>query len=245
MSNRSFAESVLALFAGRERTVAIMGDLTQLSATRGRLWFWGAYVRTLISLGWRTPVAFLVGLTAFESVMVLLPLWMQRAPQAWYENPALRSPLGQPIFIVMVSLWFTLPYALIRYGIRDRFVRVSSVAFGLATVFFVDPRLMSGTAVALIGLAGFALLLSRAWRRSVMVLVSAVAAGVGSVIAFSFAAAMATLYLAEQRHPGRLFGRLHFPLELAEAAGLLVLSVTSSILHTRFMRSELFGGKYE
>ena len=39
------------------RAAAIIGDLTEMAATRGRLWFWAAYPRTLISLGWRTPVA--------------------------------------------------------------------------------------------------------------------------------------------------------------------------------------------
>ena len=47
-------EWLLARIAGPNRAAAIMGDLVELSSTRGRLWFWTAYARTLISLGWRT-----------------------------------------------------------------------------------------------------------------------------------------------------------------------------------------------
>jgi hypothetical protein len=63
---RNLAESLLARLTTRTRAAAILGDLLELSATRGRLWFWTTYARTLLSLGWRTaPAAFVL---AFASM---------------------------------------------------------------------------------------------------------------------------------------------------------------------------------
>ena len=52
MHKTPIAEWLLARIAGRERAAAIVGDLEELAATRGWLWFWIEYVRSLISLGW-------------------------------------------------------------------------------------------------------------------------------------------------------------------------------------------------
>jgi hypothetical protein len=50
MRKNPFAETVLALFAGRERGTAIYGDLAELGTGRGRVWFAAAYLRTLVAL---------------------------------------------------------------------------------------------------------------------------------------------------------------------------------------------------
>ncbi len=57
MRKVSFAEWFLSQNIGPQRASAIMGDLEELAATRGRLWFAAVYLRTLITLGWRSPVA--------------------------------------------------------------------------------------------------------------------------------------------------------------------------------------------
>ncbi len=45
------AEWLLARLTEPERAAAIYGDLTEMAATRSRLWFWTNYFRALISLG--------------------------------------------------------------------------------------------------------------------------------------------------------------------------------------------------
>ena len=52
MSN--LPETLLARLTTADCAAAILGDLTELSATRGRLWFWTAYARTLLSQRWHS-----------------------------------------------------------------------------------------------------------------------------------------------------------------------------------------------
>ena len=54
MPNTSPAEALLTLIAGPDRAAAMLGDLTEMAATRSRLWFWTSYARTAISVGWLT-----------------------------------------------------------------------------------------------------------------------------------------------------------------------------------------------
>lgn len=42
MPKATLAEALLARITGPTRAAAILGDLLELSATRGRLWFWTA-----------------------------------------------------------------------------------------------------------------------------------------------------------------------------------------------------------
>ena len=51
MPKTAVPEWLLARFVGPVRATAILGDLLEISTTRGGLWLWAAYARTLISLG--------------------------------------------------------------------------------------------------------------------------------------------------------------------------------------------------
>lgn len=64
MRKTALAEWILKRAAGSERGGAIYGDLVELAASRGRAWFWAAYVRTLIALIWRTQIAFVIASAA-------------------------------------------------------------------------------------------------------------------------------------------------------------------------------------
>src|ERR1019366_9589040 len=175
MRNIPPPEWLLARLTTPDRAAAILGDLTEISATRGRLWFWTAYARTIISLGWRTPAAFLFGYFAFELMMWLVPMWIRHTPPAWSSTSLNFARMDPLVDAVTVPLWFALPYGLVRYGMRDRFVRISCVAFGVATVVFAYPPAPSVTAATVIALAGAALV-SPVWRRPAFVLISTVAA---------------------------------------------------------------------
>jgi hypothetical protein len=92
--SKPLAESLLARLADKDRAAAIYGDLVELSATRGRLWFWTVYARTLISLGWRTPVAFVVAIVSmrvmFKAVIpwIFHSFWLTHRNRQW-ANPGL------------------------------------------------------------------------------------------------------------------------------------------------------------
>ena len=122
-TKRSLAESTLAIFAGRERVAVMYGDLTEMAATRGRFWFWTAYARTLISLGWRNPVALVAA--------SVCTYWL--GPIVWHSMRSLAYPLRhvliahpRTVFLfeilgnALIGLFFLVPFLMLRFGLRDR-----------------------------------------------------------------------------------------------------------------------------
>ena len=74
MPRQPAPEALLALIAGPARAAAILGDLTEMAATRGRLWFYAAYARTLFSLTWRIVLALFVADIGRELIFNLFHL---------------------------------------------------------------------------------------------------------------------------------------------------------------------------
>ena len=139
MFNASATNGLLARLTTPDRAAAILGDLTELAAIRGRLWFWTAYARTLVTLGWRTPVAFLlayafsswVALGGFPTIHSLFHSFYRNAhrkPHAalWHvfdrtsHYTAAHTLWQVPLGDSLIALWFVLPFVLIRFGLRDR-----------------------------------------------------------------------------------------------------------------------------
>jgi hypothetical protein len=86
-----------------------MGDLLEISATRGRHWFWIAYSRTLISLGWRTPVAFVGAIVGVRfmygtGAAVLMLFVLASAPLAARAQVAQGSVTGRETSKMMLCL---------------------------------------------------------------------------------------------------------------------------------------------
>jgi len=145
MRKGSAAEWMLERAAGDVRGVAIYGDLLELAATRGRVWFWMAYVRTLVALTWRTPAAFACGTVVFAAMFRLRPT-LPRMWWLWWAG--MHHPyLTRGTRYVALSLWFLLPFVATRYGLQDRFVRLA-IAVGamvtLAVLLPVLPLLLGG-----------------------------------------------------------------------------------------------------
>jgi len=170
-------EWLLARLASRDRAAAILGDLTEMAATRSRLWFWTAYARTLITLGWRTPVAFFAGLAGFFTMMYFL--------SAWVRNPGASVTAHQPpanipaklvflatMFLVSfsLSLWFAAPFTILRFGYRDRMAQLYGVFFLLAAPVFFHSSPVSLVCTLLTLAVIFAALFSKSWRRPVVVI---------------------------------------------------------------------------
>jgi hypothetical protein len=160
MPNTSPAEIFLALFAGPDRAAAILGDLTEMAATRGRLWFFAAYVRTLFSLTWRIVLALVVAMSLYQLLgNTLFHAHMRYAP----PGPHLPMPL---IFWFDPSFpWFVLPFAVMLYGLRDRFVHLAAIAaLGTSFAFLFLPRFSFAGAVSTLALVAFVLLFSGWWK---------------------------------------------------------------------------------
>lgn len=176
MPKRPFAETILAMFAGRERASAIYGDLTEMAVARGRLWFAAAYLRTLISLGWRSTVSALIAASTYT-------LWI--GPLVWRSMRELFHPLrhaatfqhaASPDMLLgdaLLGLFFLLPFLFVRFGIHDRLTQLACVLFILTLPYFslysavvqvIGPIAMVSVTTALF---------LRPWRRPMTVLLLA------------------------------------------------------------------------
>jgi len=176
----SSAESLLAAFAGRDRAGAMMGDLTEMAATRGRLWFFAAYARTLVSLTWRIVLALFVADVGRELMFNLANLYFHVTPPTWRTSnaPHVLNSVGPLLACIMSTLWFALPFAAVRYGVRDRFVRLTfAIALGTTVTFLFIPWASLLCAAATVALAAVALF-STNWRKPMEVLAWTGAAGV-------------------------------------------------------------------
>jgi hypothetical protein len=242
----NLAESLLARLTTADRAAAIYGDLLELAQTRGFFWFWTAYARTIVSLGWRTPVAFLAGYAAFQLAVSGIEFWVLHTPLAWHT--AMRSgpfaAMGPLVAAVPLALWFMLPYGLIRYGLRDRFVLLAGASALFASVMFFYPSLLSPIPITVLAAVTLVLLAIPAWRRVVVVLLATVATGTLAAVAILFVSGLASHYLSEQLHPGRLIYKSQPPWTAIDLAALLILAVICSSLHRRLLRSSQSGATH-
>jgi hypothetical protein len=181
------AEFILALFTGPTRAAAILGDLEELAQTRGRLWFAAAYARTLFSFTWRIVLALFVADIGRQTIFDVFHLYIRHTPAAWRHATGswidLLNSSGPLLACIMSTLWFVLPFAVVRYGRRDRFVQLTfAVAIGTTLAFLAIPFASLACAVATLALAAAALL-SRTWRKPFEVLLWTGAAGLAMIAA--------------------------------------------------------------
>jgi len=238
-SDSTPAESFLAQIAGPTRAAAIMGDLDELAANRGRFWFWIAYIRTLVSLGWRTLAAFVVGFTSFLLMMSFLGVWM-RIPKA-IDNMAFGSTHNALTFlstaflsIFASSLWFAAPYAFLRFGHRDRMVQLYCVFFLLTT-----PFLFHSNSISLIfALVTFALIIaalwSSVWRRPMIVLA---ATSITALVALEATTDLVTRVYHPYFHYPHEFNLTSWAVvRLTAAVALANAAILCTWLHRRLLR---------
>jgi hypothetical protein len=244
------AEWLLARVTTPDRAAAILGDLAELSATRGRVWFWAAYTRTVITLGWRAPLAFIVayafstwvavgGFPTMRSVFRTFnrivqhtaphqAIWHVFDRAAHHQTP--QTIWHVPIGDSLIALWFILPFLLVRFGFRDRLTQLASAIFLLTIPFFsLSPAGMNFAAFATATTILAALCLS-AWRRPMIVL----AASVGPIaIAIFFSAKVWFLFLA--RGYGFNSPQLQWAMALYRAVELCIAAIVCSYLYSRLL----------
>ena len=180
-------EWLLARLTTPDRASAILGDLAEMAATRGRLWFAAAYLRTLFSLTWRIVLALFIADIGREVIFDLFHLYIGHTPAAWRNATGswldLLNSSGPLLACIMSTLWFVLPFAVIRYGLRDRFVRLTfAVAVGTTLAFLCIPWASLACAAATLVLAAAAFT-SSIWRKPFEVLAWTGAAGILTIAA--------------------------------------------------------------
>jgi hypothetical protein len=239
MPRPAFAESLLALFAGRSRAAAIYGDLVEMAAVRGRRWFAATYLRTLISFAWRIVVALFIADIGRQFLFDLFHLYMRHTPAVWRNATGsfvdLLNLSGPLLACIMSTLWFALPFAAVRYGRRDPFVRLTAVvAAGTTIAFLAIPWISLIAAAATLGLAGAAFLSSR-WRKPVEVLAWTGSAGLLSLAAFTV---LSRRFLSQ--HPAITHSVVSHPhavnvLTLSFQGSLLLVAIVCSRMHGRLL----------
>jgi hypothetical protein len=174
-------EWLLARLTTTDRATAILGDLTEMAAARGRLWFWTAYARTLITLGWRAPVAFVLAIASLYYVWIALALLTYRPHPHWSEPALFHS--WNLCFVLWVTglsasfarwLIFALPFVIVRFGFRNRLTQVTFVLFLVAMpgAFSRSPWLTDWSGVLTATVIVGALITPR-WRRPMIVMAAA------------------------------------------------------------------------
>jgi hypothetical protein len=172
-------EAILSRFTPRDRAASILGDLTELSVTRGRLWFYAAFTRTLIALAWRTPMAFALAFISLRLLFtIILPaLGAHRMPHLRdgglfgpIQNRHLRLITWNISIVTAQCLWFVLSYVAIRFGLRNRLAQLTGVLLLIALpVYTSRPWLMDLSGIMTAFAMAVALLLPP-WRKSMLVL---------------------------------------------------------------------------
>lgn len=176
---RNPAESLLARVAGADRSAAIMGDLEELAASRGQLWFWVEYLRTLIALGWRTGgSAFLLAFLCvrFMYGTVIRFLMNHRTPGLMdaglfgVYNLHVRLITWNISMVMAQFLCFATPFAVVRFGMRNRLTQLACALFAISIpVYTLRPWIMDLSGLLGVLLICAALVVTR-WRKPLAIL---------------------------------------------------------------------------
>ena len=240
-----FPERLLACAVGRARAAGIYGDLLELLPTRGRIWFFAAYIRTLLFLTWRVVLAFLSGLVSVRVIFWILVEYLHVLSIP--STP--RTPLTKFIEIFLTSAaainWFTLPFFAIRFGKRDRLTLLSAALF-LSTLpgFFRQlphfSLLVDAAGIATLTILT-ASLCSKEWRNAGLILATTIGTGIGASVIF-FKILDTAYHFAGKIHPhvNNSAVRMTFA-ELTASLAMLVVAAVCSRMHDRLFRPSITG----
>jgi hypothetical protein len=181
MRKRPFIEWLLSQEIGAERATAVLGDLEELAATRGRLWFWAMYLRAVVSFGWRTAIpAFLAAFVCSRLLIYFMIPFFFRLSRHHLSDPGL---FGETNWHVSIIAWnfsiatveffcFLLPFAAIRYG-SQRITRLAAILFVLAAPVYCWTPWIMDLSVLLIAIVILCALAMPRWHRPMLTLLLA------------------------------------------------------------------------
>ena len=232
-------ESILARIAGSDRAAAIYGDLNEMAATRTRLWFWMAYIRTLVTLGWRTPVALLcaygfsswIAIAGFPTIRSIFRIILGARPRptiAWHDA-FWHRPLGDSL----LALWFILPFVVVRFGLRDRIAQLTCAIFLLTLPYFrLSPAAVNFAGSVVLGVF-LASVCFKTWRRPMIVLAASVAP-----IAMATVYSRNIWYVLTSRGYGFASPQLQWAMALYRALELCIAAMVCLFLYRRLLQEK-------
>jgi hypothetical protein len=163
MRSTLMAEWIITRLTDRNRAAAIIGDRLESVGEEKTLAFWLSITGIVLSLSWR-PIA--GSAAAFFCNYFLLTLsWRVYHPMGGI-SPA-HDPSHIPLFnafgLLIESLWKIAPYALVRYGFREKFAQLAVALAVLITALFwswwipsVAAAILAIVVTIVISSAGFA-----------------------------------------------------------------------------------------
>jgi hypothetical protein len=175
MRNTFWAEWIVARLTDRSRAASIIGDLLEAAGEDKTLWFWWSVTGVVLSFVWPSLVAFVAAFVCFSALA-----------RAWFSMnyPAHMPPqIWTPFFSVFGLLYMAAPYALVRYGFRDRFAQLTvALCAPMAAVLFCwwIPAVVLPCIALVLSIVTF----SGAFvsgRRALLVLAAALAFGYGGI----------------------------------------------------------------
>jgi hypothetical protein len=183
MRKVQIAERLMGERMGAQRGAAIYGDLEEMASTRGRLWFWAAYLRVMAPLWLRTGITgFVVAIAVMRLTYATLLLWWWNwwqprnfphpdhalfgmQPHQW------RAVIWDLPSVVAEICWYAVPFLLLRFGWRDRLTRLACVLLLAALpVYGNELRLAQLSAALVAGVLVSGFILPR-WRRETAIVV--------------------------------------------------------------------------
>jgi hypothetical protein len=156
-----------------------MGDLEELAASRSRLWFWIEYLRTLISLGWRTGgSAFILAFVCVRFMYGTVIQWLMnhRAPTLMQAglfgvyNLHVRIITWNISMVMAQVLCFATPFVVIRFGLRNRLTQLACALFVIGIPFYTLRPWVMDLSGLLSVLIIAAVLVATPWRKPLAIL---------------------------------------------------------------------------
>jgi hypothetical protein len=191
MPNAFWAEWIIARLTDRSRAASIIGDLLEAAGGDKTLWFWWSVTGVVLSLVWRSLVAFGA---AFLCLSVLAHGWLSmHCPQGWISwlgmshcpSALVHEPpeIWMPILAVLHLLCMAAPYAVVRYGFRDRFTQLTvalCAPITAASFYWWLPAVVLPCIVLVLSIIIFSGAFVHG-RRALLALVAALAFGYGGI----------------------------------------------------------------
>lgn len=258
MRKSGFAEWLLRCAADEDRGTAIYGDLTEMAVTRGDVWFWFEYARTLVALTWRTIAGFVLGFAVFAVVSGFQfgNDW-QRFVYFHFPHRWRRIPYGREGSLIYNFLYRVLSganttvclltsYAAMKYGVRDKMVRAAfAVGLMLTSAMALTrawPVALSLVAASVVTTA-CALLVSE-WRGAFATVAASLAVGTAITYCLLWSERAVLIHFSGYRLPlfrHRLLGFFldFWPIVVLDMA---LLAVITGRLHQRFVSGKRIAG---
>jgi hypothetical protein len=144
MPNAAWAEWIIARLSDRDRAASIIGDLLESRGEENPAWFWWSVAGVVLSLVWRSLVGFVVAYLCLSFLAHARALMQcPHARGSWF-SPLMDCPsamlhheppqIWMPFFAGGVLISIVAPYAVVRYGFRDRFAQLTVALFAPTVV---------------------------------------------------------------------------------------------------------------